>query len=120
MEMIIFIVLAGLLIPVLILAFNQGVQGMNMAPSVAAAGFLAQEKIEWFLQYNYDDSRLTAGSGSDNVTVNGKKYFRKWNISYFNPDSSSRADTGYKQIEVSITTADLSQPIGLYTLITRH
>ncbi|MEA1929259.1 MAG: hypothetical protein U9N73_13715 [Candidatus Auribacterota bacterium] len=121
MELIIFIVLAGLLIPVVILAFSQGIRGMNIPTMVAEADFAAQEKMEWFLQYPYGASQLTPGYGADEVTINGEVYSRKWRIRFYNPGYPSPGiDGGYKQIDVFATTDELPRVVELHTLITRR
>ena len=121
MELIIFIALAGLLIPVLMLSFRQGIVGMNIPTMVAEAGFIAQEKMEWFLQYNYGAPQVDPGQGSDEITVNGKVYYRKWKISFYNAGyPSPQLDTGYKQIDVHVATDELPQAVELHTLITRR
>ena len=121
MELVIFIALAGLLIPTLMLAFRQGVLGMNIPPMIAEAGFVAQEKMEWFLQYDYGAPQAAPGQGDDKVTVNGKVYYRKWKVSFYNTGSPSpQIDTGYKQIEVHVITDELPQAVELHTLITKR
>lgn len=121
MELIIFIALAGLLIPSLMLAFRQGVVGMDIPGQVAGAGFIAQEKMEWFLQYDYGAPQVDPGLGSDEVTVDGKVYSRKWKISFYDMGSPSpQIDTGYKQIDIYATTAGLPHPVELHTIITKR
>ena len=121
MELIIFIALAGLLIPALMLAFRQGIVGMDIPGQVAEAGFLAQEKLEWFMQFDYGDPQVDPGQGSDEVTLNGKVYSRKWKISPYNIGSPSpQIDTGYKQIDIYTTTAELPHAVELHTLITKR
>jgi type II secretory pathway pseudopilin PulG len=121
LELIIFIALAGLLIPALVLAFRQGIVGINIPTQVAGAGFAAQEKLEWFMQFDYGDPQVDPGQGSDEVTVNGKVYSRKWKINFYNIGSPSpQIDTGYKQIDIYSTTAELPHPVELHTLITKR
>ena len=121
MELIIFIALAGLLIPTLMLAFHQGVLGMNLPPLLAEAGFVAQEKMEWFLQYDYGAPQVVSGQGADEVAVGGKLYSREWKISFYNEGSlSSQTDTGYKQIDIYATAAELPHAVELHTLITKR
>ncbi len=121
LELIIFIVLAGLLIPALMLAFRQGIVGIDIPSQVAGASFIAQEKLEWFMQFNYESHQVDPGQGSDEVTLNGKVYSRKWKISPYNIGSPSpQIDTGYKQIDIYATTAELPHPVELHTLITKR
>ena len=121
MELIIFIALAGLLIPTLMLAFHQGVLGMNLPPLLAEAGFVAQEKMEWFLQYDYEAPQVAPGQGADEVAAGGKLYSREWKISFYNEGSlSSQTDTGYKQIDIYATAAELPHAVELHTLITKR
>ena len=123
MELIIFIALAGLLIPTLMLAFHQGVLGMNLPPLLAEAGFVAQEKMEWFLQYDYEAPQVAPGQGADEVELaaGGKVYSRKWKISFYDEVSlSSQTDTGYKQIDIYATAAELPHAVELHTLITKR
>jgi len=121
MELIIFIALAGLLIPTLMLAFHQGVLGMNLPPLLAEAGFVAQEKMEWFLQYDYEAPQVAPGQGADEVAAGGKLYSRKWKISFYDTGSPSpQIDTGYKQIDIYATAAELPHAVELHTLITKR
>ena len=121
MELIIFIVLAGLVIPALMLAFRQGIWGINIPPMVAEAGFVAQEKMEWFLQYDYGAPQVAPGQGADEVAVGGKLYSRKWKISFYDTGSPSpQLDTGYKQIDIYATAAELPHAVEVHTLITKR
>ncbi len=123
MELIIFIALAGLVIPALMLAFRQGILGINIPPMVAEAGFVAQEKMEWFLQYDYGAPQVAPGQGADEVEVaaGGKLYSREWKISFYDEVSlSSQTDTGYKQIDIYATAAELPHAVELHTLITKR
>jgi len=121
MELIIFIALAGLVIPALMLAFRQGILGINIPPMVAEAGFVAQEKMEWFLQYDYGAPQVAPGQGADEVAAGGKLYSREWKISFYDEVSlSSQTDPGYKQIDIYATAAELPHAVELHTLITKR
>lgn len=122
-ELIIFVALISLLIPVVMVAFRQGLQKINAPALAATAALIAQDKMEWFLQYGYDDAQLDPGEGNDQIAVNQRNYDRNWSVAYADPESdfsSTGTDTGYKKITVSTSTADLPQPVEIQTLLTRR
>ena len=57
-EIIIFIVLAGIIIPVIVVPFVAGIRMSNKPEMVTTAMYLAHQKMEEFMKYNYCNAAL--------------------------------------------------------------
>ncbi len=57
-EIIVLIVMAGILLPAIIVPFATGVKGSGKPEMVSKAMFLAQQKMEEFMKYNYGNAAL--------------------------------------------------------------
>ena len=122
LELLIFIAVAGLIIPAVLLAFRQSVMELERPLIETRVTGLAREKMEEFLQYNYDDPSLPFGFGTDTVNLSGGAFSRIWVVLPARPLPGfpfTFIDTGYKRILTACQAPDLSRTVILETLMVR-
>lgn len=102
-EIIILIVLAGILLPAIIVPFVAAVKGSGQPEMASKAIYLAQQKLEEFQKYAYDQPALYPVTLTPFTITDLPDYRWQWSIelvdSNFNP---SAVDRGYKRILVRV------------------
>jgi len=111
-EAIVLIVLAGILLAAIVVPFTTGIRASNKPEMVATAMYLAHQKMEELMKYNYCNAALhtTALNGYANIP-GFLGYQWEWSIYYVNTtlaNPSLVTDTGYKMIRVLVTDPTLS------------
>jgi type II secretory pathway pseudopilin PulG len=102
-EIIILIVLAGILLPAIIVPFASGVKGSGKPEMVNKAMFLAQQKMEEFMKFDYSNAALNAIALTPYSNTDFPNYRWQWSIAYVdNSFASSGTDVGYKLILVRV------------------
>ena len=117
-EIIVLIVMAGILIPTIVVPFATGIRGSNKPEMVATAMYFAHQKMEELMKFNYDRApELTPGTyNSPAPPVTG--YTWQWVISYVNNNfAASGSDVGYKMIVVTVTDPQ-SSTYTVYSVVT--
>jgi type II secretory pathway pseudopilin PulG len=120
-EIIILIVMAGILLPAIIVPFVTGVKGSGQPEMVTTAMYLAHQKMEEFMKYHYcnaalNPTALTAWANSDIST-----YQWQWSIYYVDSNFANPVptpDSGYKRIIVRVRDPMLSI-YEIYSVVTR-
>lgn len=118
-ELIIFIVVGGIILPASFVAFTSAMRHFSTPDYYVKARFFAEQKMEELTSYVYTDPPLNPGSGSDAPETG---YSRSWNISLINSalnPPASGSDEGYKKIVISITMPD-SSAYDVSTIVTRR
>ncbi|MBM4279058.1 MAG: type II secretion system protein [Deltaproteobacteria bacterium] len=108
-EIIILIVMAGILLPVIIVPFATGIKGSQKPEMVTTAMFLAHQKMEELMKFDYCRTpELTPGTYNlPAPPITG--YTWTWTISYVNDTFAvSGSDVGYKMITVTVTDPQTS------------
>jgi type II secretory pathway pseudopilin PulG len=111
-EIIILIVMAGILLPAIIVPFATGIKGSGKPEMVTTAMYLAHQKMEEFTKYNYCNAALSPTALTAYVNIAGfPGYQWQWSIyyvnnSFLNPDLVT--DRGYKMIFVRVSDPMLS------------
>ena len=103
-EIIVLIVMAGILIPAIVVPFATGIRGSGKPEMVTTAMYLAHQKMEELMKFNYDRAPdLTPGTYTMPAPpIAG--YTWQWVISYVNNNfAASGSDVGYKLIQVAVT-----------------
>ena len=103
-EIIVLIVMASIIIPAIVVPFATGIRGSNKPEMVTTAMYLAHQKMEELMKFNYCRAPdLTPGTyNSPAPPVTG--YTWQWVISYVtNTFAASGSDAGYKMIQVTVT-----------------
>jgi type II secretory pathway pseudopilin PulG len=117
-EIIVLIVMAGVLLPAIIVPFVTGVRGTGKPEVVATAMYLAHQRMEELTKFNYSRApELNPGTYTlPAPPISGYKW--QWVISYvdnnFNP---SVPDVGYKMIRVTVTDPQGST-YNVYSVVT--
>jgi type II secretory pathway pseudopilin PulG len=122
-EIIVLIVMAGILLPALIVPFATGVRGSGKPEMATTAMYLAHQKMEEFMKFDYsnaalDPTALTAYANADIST-----YQWQWQIEWVVPDSvsnnfnSSATDQGYKRILVRVKDPE-NDAYEIYSVVT--
>jgi len=102
-EIIVLIVMAGIIIPTIIIPFATGIRSSNKPEMVATAMYLAHQKMEELMKFNYSQASLSTGTYTTPApSITG--YTWQWTISYVtNAFAASGTDVGYKIIQVTVT-----------------
>ncbi len=102
-ETVILIVVAGILLPVLVVPFVTSVKRSEKPERVNTAMFLAQQKMEEFTKYDYTNERLSPTALTPYANTDVSNYQWQWSINWVDSSfRSSATDKGYKQILVRV------------------
>jgi hypothetical protein len=101
--------MAGIIIPVIVVPFATGIRGSNKPEMVTTAMYLAHQRMEELMKYDYSISYLNTTTSHpttyvDVDAVRFPNYQWQWDIVFvkqsdLNPPSS---DVGYKKILVRV------------------
>jgi len=117
-EIIVLIVMAGILIPAIVVPFATGIRGSGKPEVVAIAMYLAHQKMEELTKFNYTRAPdLTPGTYTlPAPPISG--YTWQWVISYVdNNFNASGSDIGYKMIQVTVTDPQ-GNTYNVYSVVT--
>ena len=126
-EIIVLIVLAGIIIPVIIVPFATGIRGSKKPEMVTTAMYLAHQRMEELMQYDYSRAELNThdlDNPGTTITIGGINYQLKVEIYYVDNNFSVVGDgklatnnRGYKRIQVLVTDPD-STTYNVYSVVT--
>ena len=104
-EILVLIVMAGILIPAIVVPFVTGIRGSTNPEVVSTAMYLAHQKMEDLMQYVYTQANLNTGTTAmAPAPAPFSNYQWGWTISYVtNTFGNSATDVGYKMIVVTVT-----------------
>jgi len=117
-EVIVLIVMAGILLPVIVVPFATGIKGSGKPEVVTTAMYLAHQKMEELMKFDYSRAPdLTPGTYTlPAPPISG--YTWQWVISYVdNNFNASGSDVGYKMIRVTVTDPQ-SSTYNVYSVVT--
>jgi type II secretory pathway pseudopilin PulG len=119
-EIIVLIVMAGIIIPVIIVPFATGIRGSTKPEMVTRAMYYAHQRMEGLMKYNYCNAALNVTGGFVAFTTGGEpNYTGQNNIAYVdNTFAASGSDVGYKMIQVTVTDPQGST-YNVYSVVTR-
>jgi len=119
-EIIVLIVMAGILLPAIIVPFATGIRGSGKPEVVTTAMYLAHQRMEEMMQYDYSNAALnpTALTAYAPAPISGYQW--QWSRYYvdsnfLNPDLVT--DRGYKQILVRVMDPD-GDTYEVYSVVT--
>ena len=117
-EIIVLIVMAGIIIPAIAVHFATGIRGSGKPEMVTTAMYLAHQKMEELMKFNYDRAPdLTPGTYTMPAPPIAN-YSWQWVISYVtNTFAASGSDVGYKMIVVTVTDPQ-SSTYTVYSVVT--
>ncbi len=117
-ETIIVIVLAGSLLPALVAPFLTGVKQSGKPEMVTTAMYLAQQKMEELMKFNYMDASLDSIALTPYANTDIANYQWQWEIVFVNSDFNvSVIDQGYKRIMARVKDLD-SDTYEIYSVVT--
>jgi type II secretory pathway pseudopilin PulG len=118
-EIIVLIVMAGILLPVIITPFVTSVKG-SRKPEMATTGiYLAHQKMEEFMKFNYSNSALDPIALTPYANAPITDYQWQWEIVWVdNNFNASGTDLGYKRILVR-TKDPQSDTYEIYSVVAR-
>jgi type II secretory pathway pseudopilin PulG len=125
-EIIVLIVMAGILLPVIVVPFVTGVKGSGKPERVTTAMFLAHQRMEYLMKYDYNNLALNPQDfpGWTPITIGGIVY--QWQVEVHYVDSNFNVlgngiaaanDRRYKRIRVQVSDPDNSI-YDLYSVVT--
>jgi len=120
-EIIVMIVMAGILLPAIIVPFVTGIRGSGKPEQVTTAMYLAHQKMEEFMKYNYCNAALTPTDFAAYAAAPISGYTWQWSIYYVDSDFLTPdlvTDRGYKRILVRVKDPD-SDTYEIYSVVTR-
>ena len=125
-EIIILIVLAGILIPVIVIPFVTGVRGSGKPEKVTTAMYFSHQRMEELMKFDYGAGTTWTTAYADIDPINFPNYQWQWEIVYvprdnlnatgrLNPYGGSNA--GYKRMMVRVRDPELTT-YEVYSLVT--
>jgi len=119
-EIIILIVMAGILLPVIIVPFVTGVKSSGKPEMVTKAMYLGHQRMEEFTKFQYTDPTLTPIALTAYAPIPGNPgYEWQWEIALVdNNFSASGSDVGYKRILVRVKDPQ-NDTYEIYSVVTR-
>ena len=103
-EIIVLIVLAGIIIPVIVVPFATGIRGSGKPEMVTKAMYFAHQRVEELMKYNYGNGALTP-AGVVAFATGDANYPGENEIVYVANDLSTPSPSpgvGYKRIIVRV------------------
>ena len=104
-ELIILIVMAGILLPAIIVPFVTAVKGSGKPEMVNTAMFLADQKMEEFMKFQYPNAALNPTALTSYTSAGVSGYEWQWEIYYVDSDFANPdlvTNRGYKRILVRV------------------
>ncbi len=123
-EIIVLIVMAGILLPAIVVPFLTGVQKSGKPEMVTTAMYLSHQKMEEFMKFNYSNAALNPTALTAYANADISTYQWQWQIEWVVPDSvsnnfnSSATDQGYKRILVRVKDPE-NDAYEIYSVVTR-
>jgi type II secretory pathway pseudopilin PulG len=121
-EIIVLIVMAGILLPAIIVPFATGIKGSGKPEMVTTAMYLAHQRMEELMKYNYCNAALTPTALTSYAGITGfSGYQWQWSIYYVDNNFQNQdlvTDRGYKMILVRVSDPMLSI-YEIYSVVTR-
>jgi type II secretory pathway pseudopilin PulG len=118
-EIIVLIVMAGILLPAIIVPFATGVKGSGKPEMATTAMYLAHQKMEEFMKFDYANAVLNPIVLTSYVNSDITTYQWQWEIAYVdNNFNASGSDVGYKRILVRVRDPE-NDAYEIYSVVTR-
>ena len=126
-EIIVLVVLAGIIIPVIAVPFATGVRRSAKPEMVTKAMYLAHQRMEDLMKYNYSRAELdthdldnpgtTITIGGTDFNLQVEIYYVDSNFSVVGDGKLAANDKGYKWIRVCVTDPDVVT-YNVYSVVT--
>ena len=117
-EIIVLIVMAGILLPAIIVPFATGIKGSGKPEMATTAMYLGHQKMEEFMKFDYSNAALTPVALTSYVNSDITTYQWQWEIVYLdNNFNTSGSDVGYKRILVRMKDPE-NDTYEIYSVVT--
>jgi general secretion pathway protein I len=122
-EIIVLIVMAGILLPAIIVPFATGVKGSGKPEMATTAMYLAHQKMEELMKYQYLNSALNPTALTSYADISGfSGYQWQWEIEWVTPGVSndftaSGSESNYKRILVRVKDP-MNDTYEIYSVVT--
>ncbi len=117
-EIIILIVMAGILLPAIIVPFVSGVRGSGKPEIVTKAMYLGHQRMEEMMKYDYTNAALNPTALTAYAPAPIANYEWQWEIIYVDSNFNvSVTDVGYKRIFVRLRDPE-TDTYELYSVVT--
>lgn len=124
-EIIILIVMAGILLPTIIVPFVSAVKGIGKPEMVNTAMYLGHQKMEEFMKFQYTNAALNPTALTSYADISGfSGYQWQWEILYVDTDFTVVGDgiqaanhRGYKRILVRVKDP-MEDTYEIYSVVT--
>lgn len=119
-EVIILIVMAGILLPAIIVPFATGIMGSQKPEMATKAIYLGHQRMEEMTKFQYSDPTLNPTVLTAYAAIPGNSgYEWQWEITWVdNNFSISGTDVGYKRILVRVKDPQ-NDTYEIYSVVTR-
>jgi len=118
-EIIILIVMAGVLLPAIIVPFATGIRGSTKPEMATTAIYLAHYKMEEFMKFDYSNPALNPIALTPYADSPIPNYQWQWEIVLVDRDfNSSGSDVGYKRVLVRVKDPQ-NDTYEIYSVVTR-
>ena len=116
-EIIVLVVLAGIIIPAIVVPFATGIRGSGKPEMVTKAMYFAHQRMEELMKYNYSNGALTP-AGVVAFATGDVNYPGENEIVYVDSNfSTPSGNVGYKRIRVRVTDPETST-YEIYAVVT--
>jgi prepilin-type N-terminal cleavage/methylation domain-containing protein len=117
-EIIVLIVMAGILLPAIIVPFVTSVRGSGKPEMVATAMYLGHQKMEEFMKFDYSNAALNPVVLTPYADSDISNYQWQWEIVYVDRNFNvSGTDVGYKRILVRVKDPE-NDAYEIYSVVT--
>jgi type II secretory pathway pseudopilin PulG len=121
-EIIIMIVMAGILLPAIIVPFVTGVRGSGKPEKVTTSMYFAHQRMEELMKFDYGAGTTWTTLYADIDPINFPNYQWQWEIVYVPRDNLNAVgqlnpNTGYKRIMVRVRDPELTT-YEVYSVVT--
>jgi type II secretory pathway pseudopilin PulG len=119
-EIIVLIVMAGILLPAIIVPFATGVRGSGKPEMATTAMYLAHQKMEEFMKFDYNNAALNPIGLTSYINADISNYQWQWEIMYVDSDFANPdlvTNRGYKRILVRVKDPE-NDAYEIYSVVT--
>jgi len=118
-DALVFIVIAGILLPAIVVPFATAVKGSVKPEMVNTAMYLAHQRQEELLKFDYNNPFLNTVALTAYVNAPAPGYQWQWEILYLDSNFNvSATDLGYKRIFVRVSDPE-NDTYEVYSVVTR-
>jgi type II secretory pathway pseudopilin PulG len=117
-EILVLVVLAGIIIPAIVVPFATGIKKSGKPEMVTTAMYLAHQKMEELTKFDYNNAVLNPVALTPYANTGISTYQWQWEIAYVDNNFMAwGSDVGYKRILVRLKDPE-NDPYEIYSVVT--